>query len=93
MNAEEFFTRQLCKVIQKYTVPVEINLNEIYREYVKAQKQIPDGTEQEQIKLAMKTIKYPNEHFWRILSEYDGIKVLFGIDAHVKGQIRKIKIC
>ena len=89
---EEFFTRQLCKVIQKYTVPVEINLNEIYREYVKAQKQIPDGTEQEQIKLAMKTIKYPNEHFWRILSEYDGIKVLFGIDAHVKGQIRNCKI-
>ena len=89
---EEFFTRQLCKIIQKYTVPVEINLNEIYREYVKAQKQIPDGTEQEQIKLAMKTIKYPNEHFWRILSEYDGIKVLFGIDAHVKGQIRNCKI-
>lgn len=55
MNAEEFFTRQLCIVVQKYIVTVEIILNEVYREYVKARKQIPDVTEQ--IKLAIKTIK------------------------------------
>lgn len=89
---EEFFARQLCTVIQKYNVPVEINLNEIYREYVKAKKQIPNAIEQEQIELAMKKIKYPNEQFWKILSEYDGIKVLFGIDAHVKGQIQNCQI-
>ena len=89
---EEFFTRQLCEIIQRYKVPVEINLNEIYREYLKAKNQLPNATEQEQIEFAMKTIKYPNESFWRILSEYDGIKVLFGIDAHIKGQIQNSEI-
>lgn len=88
---EEFITRQLCTIFQKYRVPVEINLNEIYREYIKAKKQIPDATEQEQIELAKKKIKYPNEQFWKILSEYN-IKVLFGIDAHVKGQISNCEI-
>jgi len=88
---EEFITRQLCTIFQKYKVPVEINLNEIYREYVKAKNQIPDATEQEQIELAKKKIKYPNEQFWKILSEYN-IKVLFGIDAHLKGQISNCEI-
>ena len=32
---EEFITRQICELAQKYQVPMEINLNEIYREYVK----------------------------------------------------------
>ena len=88
---EEFITKQLCTIFQKYKVPVEINLNEIYREYIKAKNQILDVTEQEQIELAKKKIKYPNEQFWKILSEYD-IKVLFGIDAHVKGQISNCEI-
>ena len=44
---EEFFTRQLCEIIQRYKVPVEINLNEIYREYLKAKidKTVANDTE------------------------------------------------
>lgn len=89
---EEFITRQLCILAEKYQVPMEINLNEIYREYIKASNQMPDGTEQDRIKLAVSNIKYPNKNFWRILSEYKDIKVLYGIDAHSKNQILNSKI-
>lgn len=83
---EEFITRQICELAQKYQVPMEINLNEIYREYVRAKNELAKGTERERIELAKSRIGYPNAQFWKILSEYD-IKVLFGIDAHLKGQI------
>ena len=86
-DKEEFITKELCALAQKYQVPMEINLNEIYREYIKAKKQMPNSTEQEQIELAKIKIKYPNQKFWEILSEYKGVKVLFGIDAHLKNQI------
>lgn len=88
---EELITRKICQLAQKYQVPMEINLNEIYREYVKAQKELPNNTDGEQIKLAKSRIKYPNQQFWEILSEYD-IKVLFGIDAHLKGQVSNNEI-
>lgn len=83
---EELITRKICELAQKYQVPMEINLNEIYREFVKAQKELSGDTEREQIELAKTRIKYPNAQFWKILSEYD-VKVLFGIDAHLKGQV------
>ena len=89
---EEFITRQLCILAQKYGIPMEINLNEVYREYTKAKSQKPNSLEQEQIETAMQKIKYPNAEFWKILSEYENIKVLFGIDAHLKGQIKNNEI-
>lgn len=88
---EEFITRQICELAQKYQVPMEINLNEIYREYVKAENELGGGTEREQVELAKSRIRYPNTLFWKILSEYN-IKVLFGIDAHLKGQISNSEI-
>ena len=88
---EEFITREICELAQKYQVPMEINLNEIYREYVKAKNQLIEGTERERIELAKSRIRYPNTQFWKILSEYN-TKVLFGIDAHLKGQILNIEI-
>ena len=83
---EELIARKICELAQKYQVPMEINLNEIYREFVKAQKELLEDTERGQIELAKTRIKYPNAQFWKILSEYD-VKVLFGIDAHLKGQV------
>lgn len=88
---EAFITRYISKLAQRYQIPMEINLNEIYREFARAQKELTDATEEEQIKLAKSKIKYPNAEFWKILSEYD-VKVLFGIDAHVEGQIRNSEI-
>ncbi|MBR6689463.1 MAG: phosphotransferase [Clostridia bacterium] len=35
-------------------------------------------------------IEYPNREFWRIVSEYD-VPVIYGIDAHFRGQIRSHK--
>lgn len=88
---EEFITRQICELAQKYQIPMEINLNEIYREYVKAKNELQGGTEEEIIELAMSRIRYPNPRFWEILSEYN-IKVLFGIDAHLKDQITNSEV-
>ncbi len=89
---EEFITRQLCNLAEKYGVPMEINLNEVYKEYVKVTSQIPNANEEEKIRNTIMNIKYPNKNFWQILSEYKEIKVLYGIDAHYKGQILNSKI-
>lgn len=89
---EEFITRELCALAEKYQVPMEINLNEIYREYIRALSQLPNSTEQERIELVVSRIKYPNKNFWRILSEYRNIKVLYGVDAHSKNQILNSEI-
>lgn len=83
---EEIITRKLCELAAKYQVPMEINLNEIYREYVRANRTMPTASEQEKIQFAKSRVKYPNKQFWDILSEYN-IKVLFGIDAHSNNQI------
>lgn len=83
---EEIVTRKLCELVEKYQVSMEINLNEIYREYVRANRTMPTASEQEKIQFAKSRIKYPNPQFWSILSEYN-IKVLFGIDAHSSNQI------
>lgn len=34
------------------------------------------------------TIKYPCKEFWKVASNYN-VRVIYGIDAHYKGQIRQ----
>ena len=84
---EEYISREICELAQKYQIPMEINLNEIYREYVRTRKEKKECSDRETIDIVKSKVGYPNKNFWDILSEYD-IKVLFGIDAHLEGQIR-----
>lgn len=84
-ETEEKVANTICLAAQKYNIPLEINLNDIfYKTYFIGKKLNNDSIEKQKEKLI--NIQYPCKNFWNIAKEYD-IKVVYGIDAHYKGQI------
>ena len=68
-----------------FTNELEVNLNDIfYKTYFIGKKLNNDSIEKQKEKLI--NVQYPCKNFWNIAKEYD-IKVVYGIDAHYKGQI------
>ena len=80
-ETEEKITRSICKCAEKYNIPLEINLNNIYYRIFRKEISNTDNFD---------SVVYPNKEFWKIASEYN-IKVLYGIDAHHANQISKHK--
>lgn len=79
---------RICKVAEKYEIPLEINLMRIFRATFFENKIINnDSMEKQKEKLKTAVITYPCKDFWKIVSEHN-IKVLYGLDAHYKGQIQ-----
>lgn len=84
-DIEEKVAHMICKSAEKYNIPLEINLNDIfYKTYFENKKLNDFPIEKQKEKLS--NVQYPNKEFWNIATKYD-IKVLYGIDAHYKGQI------
>lgn len=75
----------ICRAAEKYKVPLEINLNNIFAKTYYENRKLNNKPIEEQRKQLGKVV-YPNKEFWKIASEYN-IKVLYGIDAHHRGQI------
>lgn len=77
----------ICKAAEKYNIPLEINLNKIFLRlfYLRDTGTIRYLSNEEQEK-RFDRIKYPCKGFWNIASQYN-IKVLYGLDAHHRGQI------
>lgn len=91
MNRKEFgkieneVAKIICESAQKYDIPLEINLNNIFaKTYYENRKLNNDSFEKQKEKL--KNVFYPCKDFWKVASNYN-IKVLYGIDTHHKGQI------
>lgn len=84
---EKEITEKICKISYRYKIPMELNLNNIFRTVFlnKIDNSIYQLNEQE-INLKLKKVKYPNRDFWNIVSKYN-INVLYGIDSHVRNQI------
>lgn len=82
---EEETAEIICRASEKYKIPLEINLCKIFRKLFAPNRIIIEIPEKEK-KEKIKTITYPCKKFWEIASKYN-IKVLYGIDAHYKGQI------
>lgn len=82
---ERKITRMICKSAEKYNIPLEINLNNIFSNTYYEQKKLNHLPIEKQ-REKLKNVKYPCKEFWDIVSQYK-IKVLYGIDAHHKGQI------
>lgn len=77
--------RIICGVAEKYDIPLEINLAKIFNAtYYENKKLNNDSIEKQKRKLS--NVYYPCKEFWKIASNYN-IKVLYGIDAHHRGQI------
>ncbi len=75
----------ICLSSEKYNIPLEINLNNIFaKTYYMDKKLNHDPIEKQRQRL--KNVSYPCKGFWDIATKYN-IKVLYGIDAHHKGQI------
>ena len=72
-KTEREITNLICKYVEEYNIPLEINLNRIYYSVLRNNSDLNE-------------VYYPNKDFWNIVSRYN-IKVLYGIDAHNKGQI------
>ncbi|MCI8393254.1 MAG: histidinol-phosphatase [Clostridia bacterium] len=76
---------RICKVAEKHGIPIEINLAQVFNAtYYKDRVLNDDSIEIQKGRLG--SVPYPRKEFWQIASNYD-VKVLYGIDAHHKGQI------
>ena len=76
----------ICKNAQRKNIPLEINLNNVFiNTYYKNKKLNYDSKKIQRER--MKQVFYPCKDFWNIVSKYN-IKVLYGIDAHHRGQIQ-----
>lgn len=84
-DIEKNVANLICKGAEKYNIPLEINLNDIfYKTYFENRKLNNDPIEKQKEKLFK--VSYPCKEFWNIATKYD-IKVVYGIDAHFRGQI------
>lgn len=93
MNRNEFgeteakVAEMICKSAEKYNIPLEINMAKIFNTtYYKNEKfnELPKDIQKEMLSKAL----YPCKGFWDIATKYD-IKVLYGIDAHHRGQVSR----
>lgn len=81
----------ICETAEKYNIPLEINLaqvfNNTYYEKRNGKRELNNDPIEEQKKRLSK-VPYPNKGFWNVVSKYN-IKVLYGADAHRRGQVLK----
>ncbi len=82
---EEQVANMICKAAEKYNIPLEINLNRIYRRTYSQNKEFDKLTKEDRLE-QLKEAAYPCKEFWEIATNYN-IKVLYGNDTHRKGQI------
>ncbi len=91
MNRKQFgeieskTANMICKSAEKYNIPLEINLNNIFANTYFENRKLNNeflATQKEKLK----NVFYPCKEFWNIATKYD-IKVLYGIDTHHRGQI------
>lgn len=92
MNVKEDFScidtkisHMICKSAERYNIPLEINMAQIFNNVFYKNKKIEIPPKEEQKSRLLK-VPYPNKNFWEIATNYD-IKVLYGIDVHHKEQI------
>ena len=78
-------TNKICKASEKYSIPLEINLNDIFHKTYRENKILNNDSIEKQ-KEKLYRVYYPCRQFWEIAANYN-IKVLYGIDAHFRGQI------
>lgn len=84
-DVETKVANMVCKVAEKYNIPLEINLNNIFQRTYNENRILNNLPLEEQRK-KLKNVQYPRKEFWNIASDYN-IKVLYGSDAHYRGQI------
>lgn len=88
-NIEKEVATKICQVAEKYQIPLEINLNNIFQRTYNENRILNNFPLDEQRKKLI-NVNYPRSEFWKLASNYN-VKVLYGLDAHYRGQIQKWK--
>lgn len=84
-EVEEKVAHKICEIAQKYKIPLEINLNNIFQRTYNENRILNNLPLEEQRKKLV-NVQYPRREFWQIAAKYK-IKVLYGLDAHYRGEI------
>ena len=84
-DIEETVAHMICKSAEKYNIPLEINLNNIFANTYFENRTLNNELIEKQ-KEKLTNVTYPCKQFWEIASKYK-IKVLYGIDTHHRTQI------
>lgn len=79
----------ICKAAEKYKIPLEINLNNIFQRTYNENRILNNLPIEEQRKKLI-NVQYPRKEFWKIACNYN-LKIIYGIDAHYRGQIPRWK--
>jgi len=79
-QVETEITKKICESAEKYNVPLELNLRNIYKVKYKNKITPRKGN------FTWDKIAYPCKGFWNIAKDYN-IKVVYGMDVHNRGQI------
>ncbi len=88
-KVEEKVANIICKSSEKYNIPLEINLNNIYYNLF-FRNENSNNLSIEEKRERISNVIYPCKGFWNVASKYN-IKVLYGIDVHHRGQIMRWK--
>ena len=88
-EVETEVANMICKAAEKYKIPLEINLNNIFQRTYNENRILNNLPLEEQRKKLI-NVQYPRKEFWEIACNYN-IKVIYGIDAHYRGQIPRWK--
>ena len=84
---EKEVATRICQLAEKYQIPLEINLNNIFQRTYNENRILNNFSLDEQRKKLV-NVNYPRREFWELASNYN-LKVLYGLDAHYRGQIQK----
>lgn len=82
---EEKVANIICKSAEKYNIPLEINLAQIFNKTFYENKKLNHEPLEKQ-KEKLWRVPYPCKGFWEVAKNYN-IKVLYGIDVHHREQI------
>lgn len=86
---EEEVAHRICRAAEKNNIILEININGVHKHTFLENRKLNNAPMDEQRRRLFK-VEYPCKDFWNIAKEYN-VKVLYGIDAHYKGQIANFK--
>lgn len=88
-SLETEVSNEICMSAEKYNIPLEINLNNIFVKTYYENRTLNNQPIEEQRK-KLKNVLYPCKEFWQIASNYN-IKILYGLDTHHRGHIQRYK--
>lgn len=86
---ESKVANMICKVAEKYNIPLEINLAQVFNKTYYENRELNNEPIEKQ-KEKLSKVVYPFKEFWEIATKYN-IRVLYGIDVHHRGQITLYK--